>query len=1455
MTARLPQPETIADVDFVLRMDRACDEFERDWLRGEKRLIEVVIESFETHERDEVLRELVRLERELRLNDGERVERGEYEVRFPSLSLATMFETREAVSQERAAAGAKAFPSVPGYEILERIGRGGMGVVHKARHLKLNRLVALKMIDGALPSEEQLARFQAEAEAVALLQHPHIVQIHEVGESDGRPFLALEFVEGQTLSRRLAGEPQPPVMAARLIELLARAMQVAHERGVVHRDLKPSNILLSAAASGSSRSDDSRTATSLPTSRTPESNERTSSTTKRLTAVLPMDVTTLYGSPKITDFGLAKRLDTDSDLTVTGAILGTPGYMAPEQAGGNTKSLGPAVDVYSLGAIFYEMLTGRPPFKAPTSLETLELVRNAEPVAPTRLQPRIPRDLETICLKCLRKEPEARFASMAELAEELQRFFAGRPILTRPASLVERSIKLAQRHPTAASLIVLSVLMLFVLTGVWINFTQQLASERKDADAARISAEDSSKKARLSANDAVSARNDAESARDEALKAKERARASSYAASIQLAHRAWNDGDIPRMTAILDGPECLPSAGEPDLRHWEWHYLSSLRSTELKSLTCEFVPGPNPLAEGFTRGFHSACFTPDGTRVVATDWLSGRRVHVFDVASGQVVQSLDEHLDSVMGTVFSPDGKLCVTIGRHTAFTIIRDGHSFTPKHFLTQTDHVYGACFSNDSKLLFTACWDGKVHVWDVQTGKQTCEWFATQYGVLNVKLSPDGRRLATCGRGGSVKLWRPHPDGPQHPWVEECQFLGHRFQVTGLAFSPDGNVLATSSEDHEIKFWNVPEQRLIGTVRTHQKWVYHVAFSPDGQLLAACSDDKTVSLIDTETQRVVRRLRGHTQVVRDVAFSPNGMLLATTGLDRQIKIWDLTRPAHELDEFDAQKVRRSDIKMLPDGRHFVTGDLLGNVMLWDLGSRMSLRTVSTGTTEIHGLAVSPDSKWVAASIDSQKQPSITLIDTQSWKVAARLPGHHGLVRCLEFSPDSRQLLSASDDRSVKLWDVESQRLLTSFDDLVGYAAFARWMPDGGRALIGGSKEDVLLLDLTEKTVLQRFDGHEQGSWMSIVFDGGRRAATHYRGTQIRIWNLDAGKIEHTLPAHGAQLAKMAVSDDGRRLFSASYDNTVRIWDLQNGSELMTLAPDNEIHYSIAYASRSRALIDSNAAGDLRVWQPRSREDALAARSPLPVANWYEARFRECVAKGKGQAALWHLEQLAFADPEHSLLHQWEAEAAARCRDWPRALRAIETELARQPAFTTLRLNEFARPLLHRGALCARMAGDDARFRRFADVVFEQFVVKGSSPDCNSAAWLCAFGPMTGEFADRAVRVAEEAVALQSSAATLNTLGTVYLAAGRNADAIKTIERAMQATPDKSGTFFDWYVLAIAQQRLGNERAAREWLDKARRAAGRFGTSQSSDIRVRGAIWEDVEVEAFDEWARREVR
>jgi tRNA A-37 threonylcarbamoyl transferase component Bud32 len=448
--------------------------------------------------------------------------------------------------------------AVPGYEILAELGRGGMGVVYRARQTKLGRTVALKMIlAGAHAGETDLARFRTEAEAIARLQHPNIVQVYEVGEHGGLPYFSLEFCVGGSLENKLGGTPLPPREAAALVEVLARAMQAAHDKGIIHRDLKPANVLLAED-----------------------------------------------GTPKITDFGLAKKLD-EAGQTASGAVMGTPSFMAPEQAAGKRDAIGPACDVYALGALLYEGLTGRPPFRGPSAMDTIMQVVADEPVPPRQLLSRTPKDLETICLKCLQKDPVRRYPSAAALAEDLRRFQAGESILARPVGRLERVWRWCRRYPAVAALLVLLGLFCGVL---FYLFDRAHASRRQEAEL------------RQAADTALTQESRAKEAADRALadlkKGKQQTTDLLYATRINLSHREWQAGNARRARQLLEDCRDYP----PELRGWEWDFLKGL-----------FDERSLPLG-GHAGMLLGVALTPYGNRAVtcATD----HTVRVWDARSG-----------------------------------------------------------------------------------------------------------------------------------------------------------------------------------------------------------------------------------------------------------------------------------------------------------------------------------------------------------------------------------------------------------------------------------------------------------------------------------------------------------------------------------------------------------------------------------------------------------------------------------------------------------------------------------------------------------------------------------------------------------------------------------------------------------------------------------------------------
>jgi serine/threonine protein kinase/tetratricopeptide (TPR) repeat protein len=497
---------------IIARMDDACDRFEMAWKEGMQPRIEDYLGATPDPVRSVLLHDLLEIELVYLRREGERAAPAEYWTRFPEhvdlivevlggdgasdppdRTLTTLVLDRFArgftdpvgsfARRHGEGPGQSGWPEIAGYDILMELGHGGMGVVYKARQRRLKRLVALKMIRAGIQTRpEDRDRFRIEAEAVARLRHPNILQIYEIGEVSGLPYVSLELLEGGSLTDRLAGTPQPGGPAAELMVTLARAVSAAHQAGIVHRDLKPSNILFDQE-----------------------------------------------GHPKIVDFGLAKRLEQESGQTRPGQVMGTPSYMAPEQARGQTRTTGPAADVYALGAILYEMLTGRPPFKATTPMDTVIQVVYDEPVPPSRLLSGVPRDLETICLKCLAKEPPRRYASAGDLADDLARYLAGEPIRARRTPLWERGVKWARRRPWAATLLALGVASIVTLSGAWLRY-ESLRHDHDRREAARLA------NARIQTDQAI------------------------YEAQRLLTQRQWDDTRVVLtglLTRIRDEPQLM----------------------------------------------------------------------------------------------------------------------------------------------------------------------------------------------------------------------------------------------------------------------------------------------------------------------------------------------------------------------------------------------------------------------------------------------------------------------------------------------------------------------------------------------------------------------------------------------------------------------------------------------------------------------------------------------------------------------------------------------------------------------------------------------------------------------------------------------------------------------------------------------------------------------------------
>jgi WD40 repeat protein/serine/threonine protein kinase len=1020
-----------------------------------------------------------------------------------------------------------ALPRVPGYEVLEEVGRGGMGVIYRARDEGLNRVVALKMIGpGRASDAKALVRLRAEAAAVARLQHPNIVQIFEVGEHDGLPYLSLEFVPGGSLRQQLDGTPWPARRAAELVEVVARAVDAAHERGIVHRDLKPANILLSAPHPPAPSPTQGRGGDGAPVSPLPPWEGGLGS----------------EGVPKVADFGLAKLLDGSGapggPLTHSGEVVGTPAYMAPEQARGDGQAIGPAVDVYALGAILYEMLTGRPPFTAETPLETLLRVVHEEPVSVSRLRPGAPRDLATIAMKCLEKQPAGRYPGARALADDLARFLDGRPILTRPVGRLERLGRWCRRNPAVAALAAAVALALVAGTAASTYFALKAGARARDA-------EENAQRADARADEA---------------------QAHLYAVRMNLAQGAWRDAQGRRALDLLE--LCVPRhAGEKDRRGWEWRHQWRLCHDEVRAFS------------GHDGWVYRLAFSADGTRLASGS--ADRTARLWDVATGRELRTFKGHTAGVEGVALSPDGTRLATAS-HDGTVKVWDAAGRELHTLKGHRGAVVGVAFSPDGARLASAGNDWTVRLWDAADGRPLRTLWGGHLGkVWCLAFSPDGASLASGGTDGRVHVWGA-ADGRRLR-----AFAGHAGAVSGVAFSPDGRRLATATFDHTARVWDAATGRVLHTLEGHGNWVYAVAFSPDGRELASAGWDQTVRLWDAETGRQTRVLRGHINRVHGVAFHPEGNWLASGGVDGTVRLWDAASgPAFRALAGHAGGVHA--VAFGPGGRLASAGDDR-TLRVWDAAGGPERLALRGHTAAVARVAFSPDGLRLASA---GHDGAVRLWDAAAGRELRVLRGHAGAVQGAAFSPDGERLASAGDDRTVKVWDAAAGRELRTLRGHAAGVAAVAFSPDGARLASAGHDGTARLWDAEDGRELAVLRGH-QAEVRDVAFSPDGRLLASASGRwessgEIKLWDVAAGEEVRSLADHEHVVYGVAFSPDGTRLASAGADEVVKVWDVGSGQVVWSGRVKGTRFTGVAFSPEGDRLAASGWDRTVRVWDAR---------------------------------------------------------------------------------------------------------------------------------------------------------------------------------------------------------------------------------------------------------------------------
>ena len=1137
------------------------------------------------------------------------------------------------------------------YDVHGIVGRGGMGIVYRARQRQLDRLVALKTLDliGSL-NPPSVARFREEAELVARLQHPNIVQVFETGSHHGIPYYSMEFVEGGTLATCLREKSLKPAQSAKLIEVLARAIHYAHLQGIIHRDLKPANILLA----HSSR---------------PEALDLGSNTTSENAKA--------RFEPKIVDFGLAKFLGNTSRQTMTGTAIGTPSYMPPEQLDPALGEVGPACDVYSLGAILFELLAGEPPFHGPTALDTMQLVRQEEAVFPKSLRQKVSSDLLLICQTCLRKEPHHRYASASDLADDLHRYLQGKPILARKATLFQRATKWARRHPSVTALLMLTTLFGIGLAGLWWRAEAKGTMERQQ----RV--------------------------RGEHL---------IYARNIALAEFEFKANKLENCQKLLD--DCQPS-----LRSWEWHYLSK---------QCEDAVWESPTS---ALPVMAVAISRDGRMVAKgnAEWGTDRQqpIEVWDLDSGQKKWSLDGHPAGVYDLAFSPDGRWLASAGVEwggantgsVQLWNMDDGSRRT----LTQ-ENAYVVRFHPDGDSIYAGLSSGVIKEYSSTTGKALGTLTGLRGFVTDLAFEANGKFLTATSRKGSLLVW----DRETRKGIESLFDLG---DLRRVAWHPDGKKLLVSSYSGDLSTYEWEGSRLKWVHTQAKSSVPIVRYSPDGLHLALAVFGEGAQLLDAKTGKVDRVLRRHNGHVNAMAFDGSGMRLATGGNDGAVRVWDLTeaRTSVAIDSSRREKIlvmasnpAKSELALAiaNDSRNPLT-DSSSRIELLDLATGKVRKDLRGNTGVLTSIAFNPAGDRLIAGGQDAK---VHVWDTQLSKPLLTFTEHKTAIVGLAMMQNNLAL-SVDRDGEVRVWEVASQRVVRSWKGATSPVVRIA-VDEAGTRL-------CLLDDNCMATLWDIASGEPKGARQLPPGVTELKLAWHARQVaigdatgKIDLWDLDRFSDPKrispsaTLTRHTASITSLNYNPSGDRLVSCSSDESIRLIDTQAGCEVFELDRAKGRVPLALFSSDGKQITRADGA-NLWHWNGGEtwKQSLSLASKPPQEAAWYRKQIERATDQRAWRIAERYRSRLLEMEPEKEDLYYWRGVIRLRLQDWEGA----ESDFRKAHSLQANLRNQYelARLLLLRGKR--------EEYRQACEKLFSDTVAALRRNENYALAWVSCLSPDSG--------------------------------------------------------------------------------------------------------------------------
>jgi WD40 repeat protein len=1073
------------------------------------------------------------------------------------------------------------------YKLLEQIGEGGCGVVYVAEQEEpIRRRVALKVIKLGMDTQSVIARFEAERQALALMDHPNIAKVLDAGATEtGRPFFVMELVRGIKITGYCDQNNLSTRERLDLFIQVCHAIQHAHQKGIIHRDIKPSNILVT------------------------------------LHDGVPV--------PKVIDFGIAKattqqRLTDKTVYTAFEQFIGTPAYMSPEQAEMSGLDIDTRSDIYALGVLLYELLTGKTPFDPKTLLamglaEMRRIIREQEPARPsTRLgtmvageltttaehrHAEVPKlihqvqgDLDWIVMKALEKDRARRYETANGLALDVECHLKHEPVVARPPSTAYRVQKFVRRNKlmVTAGAAVATALVVGTIVSTWQAIEARTARNAEQGQ--RLAAQTERDKAQA-------AQKEAEQSQQAEQQARLRADRLLYVANMNVAQLAWDQNNIGRLRQVLEDTQESPYRG------FEWYYWQPKAHLALKTL------------RGHLRVVSSVAFSPDGQRIVTGSY--DQTAKVWEVASGRELLTLKGHRRRIFSVAFSPDGQRIIT-GSDTA----KVWEAASGRELLTlygHSDAIGSVGFSPDGQRIVTGSVDKTAKVWEAASGRELLTLQGHSDLIQSVAFSPDGQRIVTGSDDQTAKVWEAASGR------ELLTLQRHSGAIWSAAFSPDGQRIVTGSRDHTAKVWEAADGRELLTLQGHSGPIVSVAYSLDGQRIVTGSEDNTAKVWEAADGRELLTLKGHSDGIESVAFSPDGQRIVTASDDQTAKMWEVAKglsadkTGENLLTLKGHSHAIWSVSFSPDGQRIVTGSWDATAKVWKATNGEELLTLKGHSGWIWSVAFSPDGQRIVTGSEDR---TAKVWEAASGKELLTLEGHGVPITSVAFSPDGQRIVTGSGyswtgggDQTAMVWEAASGRELLTLKGHSERISSVAFSPDGQRIVTGSRDQTAKVWEAASGRELLTLKGHSEGISSVAFSPDGQRIITGSGDRTAKVWEAASGRELLTLKGHSGVIGSVVFSPDGQRIVTGSYDRTARVWEAASGRELLTLKAHSDMIESVAFSPDGQRIVTGSDDRTARIWEAaRAEQVAVWQQEERAAAQSLAALQREQTAEQERQ-------------------------------------------------------------------------------------------------------------------------------------------------------------------------------------------------------------------------------------------